>query len=96
MIVAVSNNKCDIAALVHPYSLKLQWGMSLTVDTGAIMENYINYLNCPTVHHINCYKSSCKPVIERVACNLQVNMTAVTVGDTITFTVTAITRSRRR
>ena len=58
MIVA-ANNKCNITELVTPYTEFLLWGIEPIVNTKAILGNYIGYLNCSTVNHVNCSPAPC-------------------------------------
>lgn len=84
MIVGV--NKCNITALAVEQLNSLYYGFQCKDKSVVILENYLDYLNCPTVDHTTCFPDNCSnPVITNM-CNIVLSSISYTVvGRTLTF-----------
>jgi hypothetical protein len=51
----VAANKCNIPSLALKTLYKLYYGEICVNSSYSILENYIEYLNCPTVKVVPCY-----------------------------------------
>lgn len=81
--------KCNIASLALQNLNLLRYGFNCQSVTCKIVENYIEYLNCPTVDFQPCTKVECDPTTEIVECStngLTLTISTVTVyGATVSF-----------
>lgn len=94
MIVAVKINKCNITSLAIEQLNKLYWGYVCKYNSSIEYENYIQYLNCPTVKPNICHPDNCSnPTIINV-CNLALTSISYIAADTVlTFYIDPINLS---
>ena len=82
--------KCNITGLILQKLDELQWGLKTCAPVNkAIWEDYIAYLECPTVNSPNCYPAAdCPEELVEVVCRTSIHKLSVSVdGDMLIFTV---------
>lgn len=80
--------KCNIASLAIKKLNKLHWGINISDVEDAILENYIEQLDCKDTDLIVCYEEPCvnNPVI--VNCNLAISLIQSSIFEnTVTFSI---------
>lgn len=80
--------KCNITSSVIEKFINLQWGIATKNVDGIILENYIEFLACPTLDYIICNPSDCNNNSISVTCNLSIaKITALIVDKVVTFSI---------
>lgn len=81
--------KCNITSLALKKLNQLYWGFKPDSDiSSAVIENYIEYLDCKDVKIANCYEVECKndPIV--VTCQLAISSIQSTINqNVVTFSI---------
>jgi len=64
--------KCNITKSVLGDVYKVRWGLKLPSNLISILENYVKFLNCPTVTPAICNQEDCTNIIEVFNCEFNV------------------------
>lgn len=79
-------NKCNITKFTNIELNKINFGSKYNLSSKEILENYIQFINCPTVNINICYPDNCNNPTINFTCTIAISAISQTINNrTITF-----------